>query len=120
MPHSTDFSWSNKLTDTPPQLPTATYRFRPSTGAVTVVDDTLSQPNGIALAPGSRTVYISDSGAVSEPLSPIIPAQDSAATRKRTIYAFDLSSDATYLTNKRAFYLAPDGAPDGLKVAANG
>ncbi|KAL8992898.1 MAG: hypothetical protein Q9169_006752 [Polycauliona sp. 2 TL-2023] len=117
-----DYSWFNKLTDTPPQLPTATYRFRPSTGAVTVVEDTLLQPNGIALAPDNRTVYISDTGAVSGPISPFLPASGSSfnATSKRTIYAFDLSDDSTYLTNKRAFYLSPDWAPDGLKVAANG
>ena len=36
------------------------------------------------------------------------------------MYAFDLSKDATYLTNKRPIYLAQDWVPDGLKVAANG
>ncbi|KAI4104120.1 MAG: hypothetical protein LQ339_003973 [Xanthoria mediterranea] len=116
------YSWFNALTDTPPQLPAATYRFRPRTGAVTLVDDTLIQPNGIALAPNTRTVYISDTGAVAGPITPFLPPQGSSfnATDKRTVYAFDLSDDATYLTNKRAFYLSPDWAPDGLKVARNG
>ncbi|KAL9004864.1 MAG: hypothetical protein Q9188_002325 [Gyalolechia gomerana] len=116
------YSWFNKLTDTPPQLEAATYRFTPSTGAVRLVEDSLLQPNGIALAPNNRTLYISDTGAVSGPISPYIPAQGSTfnATGKRTIYAFDLSDDATYLTNKRAIYLAQDWVPDGLKVARNG
>ncbi|KAI4112939.1 MAG: hypothetical protein LQ345_005994 [Seirophora villosa] len=116
------YSWFNKLTDTAPQLEPATYRFSPRTGAVRLVDDSLAQPNGIALAPNNRTVYISDTGAESAPFSPYLPAQASSfnATGRRTVYAFDLSSDFTYLTNKRAFYLAQDGAPDGLKVARNG
>ena len=41
------------------------------------------------------------------------------ATSKRTIYAYDLSSDTLYLVNKRPIYVAQDGAPDGLKVARN-
>ncbi|KAL8942657.1 MAG: hypothetical protein Q9211_001303 [Gyalolechia sp. 1 TL-2023] len=116
------YSWFNKLTDTPPQLESATYRFTPSTGAVRLVEDSLLQPNGIALAPNNRTLYISDTGAASGSISPYTPAQGSTfnATGKRTIYAFDLSDDATYLTNKRSLYLAQDWTPDGLKVASNG
>lgn len=38
----------------------------------------------------------------------------------RTVYAFDVSSDGTRITNKRAVYLAAGLLPDGLKVAANG
>ncbi|KAL8691179.1 MAG: hypothetical protein Q9218_003529, partial [Villophora microphyllina] len=117
-----DYSWFNELTDTAPQLGTATYRFTPSTGAVHIVEDSLAQPNGIALAPNNRTVYISDTGAESGPISPFLPSQGASfnATGKRSIYAFDLSPDNTYLMNKRAFYLAQDWVPDGLKVAANG
>ncbi|KAL9604983.1 MAG: hypothetical protein Q9219_000171 [cf. Caloplaca sp. 3 TL-2023] len=116
------YSWFNALTDTAPQLAAATYRFTPSTGAVRLVEDSLLQPNGIALAPDNRTVYISDTGAESGPITPFLPPQGSTfnATGKRTVYAFDLSPDATYLTNKRAFYLAQDWLPDGLKVARNG
>ncbi|KAL8729203.1 MAG: hypothetical protein Q9181_005088 [Wetmoreana brouardii] len=117
-----DYSWFNKLTDTPPQLGPATYRFTPSTGAVHIVEDSLLQPNGIALAPNTRTVYISDTGAASGPISPFLPSLGASfnATGKRTIYAYDLSPCATYLTNKRAFWLSQDRSPDGLKVARNG
>ncbi|KAL8770297.1 MAG: hypothetical protein Q9209_003933 [Squamulea sp. 1 TL-2023] len=121
-PPTSDYGWFNNLTDTPPQLPPATYRFRPTTGAVIIVEDTLAQPNGIALAPNNRTVYISDTGATSGPTPPFLPSLGATfnATGKRTIYAFGLSHDATYLSNKRAFYLSQDSAPDGLKVARNG
>ncbi len=52
------YSWFNALTDTAPQLESATYRFRPSTGMVSVVDDSLEQPNGIAISPCGETVYV--------------------------------------------------------------
>jgi hypothetical protein len=46
-----DYSWFNALSDTAPQLPTASYRFSPDTGATFLIDDTLAQPNGIAFSP---------------------------------------------------------------------
>ncbi len=87
-----------------------------------MVEDTLYQRNGIALAPNNHTVYISDTGAVSGSIFPFLPSLGASfnATRERTIFVSDLSDDATYLGNKRAFYLPPDWAPDGLKVTDNG
>jgi len=87
-----------------------------------VVEDTLTQPNGIALSPDLRTVYISDTGAIGGPIDASLGPQGFGfnATGKRTIYAYDLSSDATYLSNKHPIYLTQDGAPDGLRVARNG
>ncbi|KAI4212570.1 MAG: hypothetical protein LQ351_004822 [Letrouitia transgressa] len=116
------YSWFNALTDTAPQLPAATYRFRPSTGSIHVVETSLQQPNGIALAPDLCTVYISDTGAQTGSISPFLPSQGSSfnSTGARYVYAFTLSPEATYITSKRAFYLSQDYAPDGLKVAANG
>lgn len=55
-----EYSWFNKLSDTVPQLESATYRFTPSTGAIHLIEDTLQQPNGIAISPCGKTVYISD------------------------------------------------------------
>jgi hypothetical protein len=120
------YSWFNALTDTAPQLETATYRFVPSTGAVSIVEDSIIQPNGIAIAPevkGSpRTVYISDTGAIEGPIVQSLGPQGSPfnTTGKRTVYAFDLSGNGKHLLNKRPVYLAQDWVPDGLKVAGNG
>ncbi|KAI9801314.1 MAG: hypothetical protein M1833_002884 [Piccolia ochrophora] len=116
------YSWLNALVDTAPQLGAATYRFTPSTGAVHIVDDSLVQPNGIALSPDERTMYISDTGAVNGLSSPYLPSTPATfnTTGKRTVYAFDLSPDGTHLTNKRPIYLSQDWVPDGLKVARNG
>ncbi|KAL8636447.1 MAG: hypothetical protein Q9228_006155, partial [Teloschistes exilis] len=120
----TDYSWLLGLTDTAPQLGAATYRFTPATGAVHIVEDSLAQPNGIALAPDNRTVYISDTGhdeaADLSSSSSSSGAAFNASISIRTVYAYDLSPHSTYLTNKRPFYRAQEGVPDGLKVAANG
>ncbi|KAI9734939.1 MAG: hypothetical protein M1834_002019 [Cirrosporium novae-zelandiae] len=116
-----NYSWYNKLSDVPPQLAAATYRFRPSTGAVSIVEDTLAEPNGIAFSPDSKILYISDTGAVSGLVTgKVSQGQSYSHLGKKTVYAFDVSDDATYLTNKRPIYLAQQHCPDGLKVARNG
>ena len=116
------YSYYNGLTDTPPQLPPASYRFNPDTGATVIIEDTLQQPNGIAFSPDGSTLYISDTGAVAGSSAPGYGGDGTQfnTTGPRTIYAFDASSDGKTINNKRAFYLSQDWVPDGLKVAANG
>ncbi|PKY04120.1 lactonohydrolase [Aspergillus campestris IBT 28561] len=116
------YSWFNDLTDTPPQLPSASYRFNASSGAVIVVDDSIGQPNGIAFTPDGSTVYISDTAAVSAPVDPKYghPGGSYNTTHRRTIYAFNVSEDGTKASNRRPLYLSPGFVPDGLKVAQNG
>ncbi|KAK5129237.1 hypothetical protein LTR16_002321 [Cryomyces antarcticus] len=117
------YSWFNALTDTPPQLETACYRFRPSTGEVSIVDDTILQPNGIALSPDGKHVYISDTGMISGTISAAYPDIHGVSvnhTSKRTIYKFDLTDNGTHITGKRPIWLSQDWVPDGLKVARNG
>lgn len=118
-----DYSWFNSLTDTAPQLIAATWRFCPSTGSVSVVEDTLMEPNGIAISPDEKTMYISDTGSVTGTISPQYPnihGSPMNATGPRTIYKYDIVDGGRSLANKRAIYLAQDWVPDGLKVAANG
>lgn len=116
-----DFANIQELTDRAPVLPTASYRFNPTTGAVFLIDETLIQPNGIALSPDGSTLYISDTavldaahipaGARSGPYNP---------TLAHTIYAFDVTNNGTRVSNKRSFYLASNFLPDGLKVSREG
>ncbi|KAK6433901.1 hypothetical protein LTR95_009917 [Oleoguttula sp. CCFEE 5521] len=116
-----NYSWYNRLTDTAPQLKPASYRFDPKTGAVTMIDDTLAQPNGIALSPNGAHLYISDTGAVAglnQQDSP--PGSPFNQTGPRTIYKFDLIDRGTHITNKRPVWYAQSWVPDGLKCASNG
>jgi len=128
-----DYSWFSGLTDTAPSLQTASYRFSPSTGAVNIIDDTMVQPNGIAISPllpdpGNpnqtlpRTVYITDSGAGSGPILQSLGSRGDPfnTTGKRVVYAFDRTSDGKHIVNKRPIWQAQDWIPDGLKVAGNG
>lgn len=81
------------------------YRWTPG-GEVVLIDGTLSYPNGVALSPDERTLYVSVS--------------DDTAPR---IMAYDL--DARGLPLKRRLFfgasvLKGPGLPDGMKVAADG
>lgn len=80
------------------------------TGEITLVDDTLTVPNGIALSVDEKTLYVSVS--------------DTAAS---AWYAFDVLIDGS-LANKRKFYDAQhlignpgeQGYPDGMAVHSSG
>ena len=84
------------------------YRLGPD-GAVTLLTDELSRPNGIALSPDERTLYVANS----DP--------------ERAIWmAYDVSPSGR-IANGRVFFDATDrvseerpGLPDGLKVDAAG
>ena len=78
-------------------------------GTVTVIDDSLTYPNGIALSPDEHTLYV----AVSDPTNPVW-------------MAYTLNDKGT-VVSKREFANAKDlaaaglpGLPDGMKVARDG
>lgn len=83
------------------------YRLAPD-GEVTLVTDEVTRPNGIALSPDEKTLYV----AQSDGAAPIIKA-------------FDVEPDGS-VTNSRVFYDASEdarilqGMPDGMVVDAAG
>jgi sugar lactone lactonase YvrE len=95
---------------------------------VSIVEDSLDHPNGIAFSPDGKTLYIADSGLIGVGTVATTggiynyPIElTSVSTGKRNIYAYDVvGGDNPYLINKRVIFQALEGAPDGLKVAANG
>ena len=122
------YSWWLEISDLAPQLKSATYRFDPATGSTVVVNDDMRSPNGIALSPDRRSLYITDTAAagLSAPIALDVPSPGIAGllfndTGTRTVYKFDLVDGGRAIVNKRPiFYDAVGTVPDGLKVARNG
>ena len=89
------------------------YRFEPASGRLRVVADSLDKPNGLALAPDERRLYVTDSGANQEPGS-FYP------DRPHHVVAFDVAPFSARLTNERVFAEISPGFPDGIKCDADG
>ena len=84
------------------------YRFMPG-GEAVLLDATLTRPNGIALSPDERRLYVS----VSDEAAPRIMVYD--------LDARGLPRDARVLLDARAMKAAGGpGLPDGMKVARDG
>ena len=88
------------------------YRHDPATGETRVVADGFDKPNGIALSPDERVIYITDSGANQQPGSYHVD-------RPHHIKAFDVV-DGGSLAGDRLFAVTTPGFPDGLKVDSEG
>lgn len=88
------------------------YRFLPATGVIERLETSLVKaPNGLALSPDERTLYVADSQ----------QAHDfNNQTLAHQIVAFDVSPADRTLSNGRVFAVINPGIPDGMKVDANG
>ena len=87
------------------------YRHDPGTGRTAVVADDFDKPNGIALSPDERTLYVTDSGANQEPGS-------FHPDRPHHVVAYDVRGG--HLSGRRLLTVTARGIPDGLKVDAEG
>lgn len=86
-----------------PELAPAVYRIDPHSSEVTMVDDGMLGPNGLAFSPDERVLYIVESRA-----------------NPREIRAFDVSDDGKTLSNPRKLIDAQGGTPDGFRVDIHG
>jgi gluconolactonase len=75
------------------------YHVTPS-GQISLVTSKMARPNGVALTPDGRTLYVADSEGAK-------------------IIAFDLDAEGN-ASRERVFVEKVEGTPDGLRVAANG
>jgi gluconolactonase len=85
------------------ELPAYVYRVDPG-GAVSVVADDFSRPNGICFSPDETRLYITDSG----------------ARPSRIIRVFDVVDDGRKLANGRVFIDGQGGNPDGMRCDIDG
>ncbi len=69
-------------------------------GKVSLVTKKMARPNGVAVTPDGRTLYVADS-------------------QERTILAYTLDAQGNP-SAERTFIANMEGSPDGLRVAANG
>ncbi|KAI5262824.1 calcium-dependent phosphotriesterase [Aureobasidium subglaciale] len=99
-----------------PVLRPAIYRFRPSTGRVTIVEDSIAQLNGIGMSPDGHP-YFSN-----YPADGPLPRYNYNPLGDYSLYAFDIvpSPVGSYIINKRPIYLAQTFGDDGFHVAQNG
>ncbi|MEJ0085969.1 MAG: SMP-30/gluconolactonase/LRE family protein [Pseudomonadota bacterium] len=78
-------------------------------GKVTVIEKELTRPNGVALSPDERTLYVAQSEGSKAIINAYTLDKDGNVTAKKLFH------DTTDLANDKA-----PGAPDGLTVAADG
>jgi gluconolactonase len=85
----------------------AVYRLDPD-GRVTrlLQQPTVQKPNGIAIAPDNRTLYVVDS--------------NPAAGGNRKIWAFDLSTDGLPANRRLVYDFAPGRGGDGMRTDVDG
>jgi gluconolactonase len=99
-----------------PEHPDRVYRLDPS-GRLDVVSEASDKPNGLALSPDERTLYVGDSGAIQAP-------EDYDPDRPRRVVALPVQglSDTPSQAGGGGKILADriPGFPDGLKVASDG
>ncbi|KAI1505325.1 D-lactonohydrolase [Biscogniauxia marginata] len=95
-----------------PGLRNQVYRYNDETGAVTVVADDFTLPNGLTFSPDGLYAYVTDTGAnrgfwgwnQSNPAS---------------IYRFDVQEDGTW-ENRKLFAYIDSGVPDGVHCDSKG
>jgi gluconolactonase len=91
-----------------PQVGNHVYRFDPRSGRLSVVADSFDKPNGLAFSPDEKILYVTDSGANTEPGSYHVG-------RPHHVIALDVL-DGRHLGPGRLFAVTTPGFPDGIKV----
>lgn len=89
------------------ELPCNVYRLDPVRGALTVVTDVFTAPNGLAFSPAERQLYIAETG-------------EASGDPRPHIRVFDVSEDGARLSNGRVFHEFEHGAADGFRCDEDG
>jgi gluconolactonase len=85
------------------ELPANVYRIDGATGALTVVAEGVSGPNGLAFSPDESILYVVESRSV-----------------PRNILAYDVVGGGRGIANRRTLIAAGPGTPDGFRCDVDG
>ena len=103
--------------DEPRELPSrAVYRIEPD-GSVEIVTENVYKPNGIAISPDGRTLYLADHDNGTDKIDPDAPAPKQGVMR---IYAFDLDHRGTVRNRRTIVEFGEKKGCDGMCVDAKG
>ncbi|KAM5386604.1 hypothetical protein ACJZ2D_000567 [Fusarium nematophilum] len=91
-----------------PGLRNQVYRLNFATGAVTVVADDFTLPNGIGFSPDGRRAYVTDTGIN-------LGFYGRNLSSPASVYQFDVNKDGTW-ENRKTFAYVAAGVPDGMKA----
>ncbi|KAH6887108.1 lactonohydrolase [Thelonectria olida] len=95
-----------------PGLRNQVYRLNFATGAVTVVADDFTLPNGIGFSPDGRHAYVTDTGTN-------LGFYGRNYSSPSSVYRFDVKKDGTW-ENRKTFAYVPAGVPDGVHCDSKG
>ncbi|KAF5258766.1 hypothetical protein FOXYS1_10655 [Fusarium oxysporum] len=95
-----------------PGLRNQVYRYNFDTGAVTVVADDFTLPNGIGFGPDGKKVYVTDTGIA-------LGFYGRNLSSPASVYSFDVNQDGT-LQNRKTFAYVASFIPDGVHTDSKG
>ncbi|KAI1071816.1 hypothetical protein LB507_005401 [Fusarium sp. FIESC RH6] len=95
-----------------PGLRNQVYRYNFDTGAVTVVADDFTLPNGIGFGPDGKKVYVTDTGIA-------LGFYGRNLSSPASVYSFDVNKDGT-LENRKTFAYVASFIPDGVHTDSKG
>jgi len=86
-----------------PEVPQHVYRVDGVTGEISVLEDSVSRPNGLCFSPDESKLYLVESGTV-----------------PRNLYVYDVVDGGRRITNRRKLFDVGAGTPDGMRCDVDG
>ncbi|KAF4871229.1 Gluconolactonase [Colletotrichum siamense] len=96
----------------PPGLRNQVYRYNFDTGAVAVVADDFTLPNGLTFSPDGKKAYVTDTGIA-------LGFYGRNLSSPASVYSFDVNEDGTW-ENRKTFAYTASFIPDGVHTDSVG